>query len=195
MVTPAPGAEAEHRGAAACQRWVWPFSPAFADEQAGTQRLTAGASLGAQMAKDPPAVQETRVQSLVRKIPPAAEQLSRATRQVKPWSLCSAAREATAVRGPRAAARRRGEDPSERRGPSTARNTRINAVTGQKDLGAEAPGPMRACISVTGGTGPGLNTQRQPALYPRPRRTQASQFAASESWVQGGRRLGLRATF
>ena len=44
---------------------------------------------------------------------------------------------------------------------------------------------MRACISVTGGTGPGLNMQRQPALYPRPRRTQASQLAASELGVQG----------
>lgn len=43
-------------------------------------------------------------------------------------------------------------------------------------MNAEAPGFMRACISVTGGTGPGLNMQRQPALYPRPRRTQASQL-------------------
>lgn len=44
---------------------------------------------------------------------------------------------------------------------------------------------MRACISVMGGTGLGLNMQRQPALYLRPRRTQALQLAASESGVQG----------
>ena len=58
-------------------------------------------------------------------------------------------------------------------------------LRGEQDLNAEAPGFMRACISVTGGTGPGLNMQRQPALYPRPRRTQASQLEASESGVQG----------
>ena len=54
---------------------------------------------------------------------------------------------------------------------------------------------MRACISSDGRNGPGLNTQRQPVLYPRARRTQASQLAASESGVQGGHRLGLQATF
>lgn len=43
------------------------------------QRFTAGASLGAQTAKNPPVVQETGVQSLVRKIPPAAEQLHPST--------------------------------------------------------------------------------------------------------------------
>lgn len=63
------GAEAKHRGCCLPAGESGPSAP-FADEQAGTQRLTAGASLGAcDGLGDPPAVQETGSVSPVRNIP------------------------------------------------------------------------------------------------------------------------------